>query len=101
LGDLLNIKLETGRTHQIRVHLSHFGHPIIGDPTYGGRSKYLRRFASQKLTQATALLGILDRQALHACRLELPHPDDERIMAFESPLPEDFSLAIEYLRKNR
>jgi 23S rRNA pseudouridine1911/1915/1917 synthase len=97
-ADLLRLKLETGRTHQIRVHLSYYGHPIIGDPTYGGRSKFLRRLPKNDLSFATGLLGILNRQALHAFRLELPHPDDERMMIFESDLPEDFKRALEYLR---
>jgi 23S rRNA pseudouridine1911/1915/1917 synthase len=97
-GDILEIKLETGRTHQIRVHLSHFGHPVIGDPTYGGRSKYLKRFNGRELTQLSALMGILQRQALHAFRLALPHPDDGRNMIFESDLPDDFKAALEYLR---
>jgi len=98
-ADLLHLKLETGRTHQIRVHLSHYGHPIIGDPTYGGRSKYLRRFTKNELPFATGLLGILERQALHAFRLELRHPDNERLMIFESELPDDFAQALEYLRE--
>ncbi len=97
-ADFLRLKLETGRTHQIRVHLSHYGHPIIGDPTYGGRSKYLRRLTKNELSYATGILGILDRQALHAFQLELPHPDDERPMKFESKLPDDFMKALEYLR---
>jgi 23S rRNA pseudouridine1911/1915/1917 synthase len=98
LADLLLLKLETGRTHQIRVHLSYYGHPIIGDPTYGGRSRYLRRLSKNELTYATGILGILNRQALHAFRLELPHPDNGRLMSFESNLPEDFVKAQEYLR---
>lgn len=98
LADFLRLKLETGRTHQIRVHLSHYGHPIIGDPAYGGRSKYLRRLSKNELAYATGLLGILERQALHAFRLELPHPDDGRPMSFESELPDDFRMAVEYLR---
>lgn len=98
LADLLALKLETGRTHQIRVHLSHYGHPVIGNPAYGGRSKYLRRFDHKKQMAATPLLGILERQALHAFRLELPHPEDERPMTFESNLPDDFVAALNYLR---
>lgn len=98
LGDFLEIKLETGRTHQIRVHLSHFGHPVIGDPTYGGRSKYLKRLNGKELSKASVLMGILDRQALHAFRLALPHPDDGRILTFESELPDDFKAALEYMR---
>jgi 23S rRNA pseudouridine1911/1915/1917 synthase len=101
LADLVRVKLDTGRTHQIRVHLSHFGHPLMGDSTYGGRSKYLRRLAKNDLSYATPLLGILERQALHAWRLELPHPDDGRAMRFESPLPEDFRAALEYLRDEK
>ena len=100
-GDLLEIKLETGRTHQIRVHLSHFGHPVIGDPTYGGRSKYLKRFNGKELTRVSPLMGILQRQALHAFRLTLPHPDDNRIMIFESDLPDDFMEALDYLRSQK
>jgi 23S rRNA pseudouridine1911/1915/1917 synthase len=97
-ADFLQLKLETGRTHQIRVHLSHFGHPVVGDPTYGGRSKYLKRLEKRELFFATGLLGILERQALHAFKLELPHPDDGRIMSFESSLPDDFSNALKYLK---
>lgn len=101
MADLLSIKLETGRTHQIRVHLSHFGHPIIGDPTYGGRSKYLKRLGKKEMSFAAALLGILERQALHAFRLELPHPEDGRPMSFESKLPEDIEKALSYLRNEK
>lgn len=98
LADLVLLKLETGRTHQIRVHLSHYGHPIAGDPTYGGRSKYIRRLQGTNRQAATRLMGILLRQALHAFRLEFPHPDDSRMLGFESELPEDISEALEYLR---
>ncbi len=98
LADLLSVKLGTGRTHQIRVHLSYYGHPVVGDTTYGGRSKYLRRLSKNDLSCAAPLMGILERQALHAWRLELPHPDDGRSMSFESPLPEDFRAALDYLR---
>ncbi len=101
LADLVLLKLETGRTHQIRVHLSHYGHPIAGDPTYGGRSKYIRRLQGTNRQGATRLMGILLRQALHAFRLEFPHPDDGRMLGFESELPEDISEALEYLRREK
>lgn len=95
-ADLLSLGLGTGRTHQIRVHLSYYGHPVVGDPTYGGRSKYLRRFGRKELAVAAGVLAVIDRQALHAWRLELPHPDDGRLMRFESELPADFMAALEY-----
>ena len=101
LADLVLLKLETGRTHQIRVHLSHFGHPVTGDPTYGGRSKYIKRLHGMNRQVATRLLSILSRQALHAFRLEFPHPDDGRIVEFESELPEDIFEALEYLRSEK
>jgi 23S rRNA pseudouridine1911/1915/1917 synthase len=99
LADQLELKLETGRTHQIRVHLSYYGHPVVGDSAYGGRSKYLKRLGPIEFPQAAVLLRILDRQALHAFRLEFPHPDDGRLMRFESKLPDDFQQALDYLEK--
>lgn len=95
-ADLLKLRLETGRTHQIRVHLSYYGHPVVGDATYGGRSKYLKRLGRKELALAAGVLGLIDRQALHAWRLELPHPDDGRLMRFESELPADFMSALVY-----
>ncbi len=101
LADLVLLKLETGRTHQIRVHLSHYGHPIAGDPTYGGRSKYIKRLQVTDRRVATHLLSILSRQALHAFRLEFPHPDNGKMMDFESEPPEDICEALEYLRSKK
>ena len=82
---LLECRLETGRTHQIRVHLSSIGHPLVGDPTYG------RRHA------ATPLLASFRRQALHAWRLQLLHPRLRREMVWEAPLPADFATLLERL----
>lgn len=75
---LVRARLETGRTHQIRVHFSAIGHPVIGDPQYGSGENY----------------G-LERQFLHACRLEFEHPTTGERMIFESRLPEELSEALE------
>ena len=96
--DLLSVRLETGRTHQIRVHLSYYGHPVVGDPTYGGRSKYFRRFDKKDTVRYSPLMSILERQALHASELRLPHPDDGREMMFKSEMPFDMREAITFLR---
>jgi 23S rRNA pseudouridine1911/1915/1917 synthase len=99
LAEMISLRLQTGRTHQIRVHLSYLGHPLVGDPVYGGRAKYLKRFDGSERRVATELLGILGRQALHASRLEFPHPQDGRIVEFECGLPADMLEALEYLRR--
>ena len=80
---LVEAKLETGRTHQIRVHMAHIGHPLVGDPVYGSRK--------QKFN--------LNGQALHAIKLGLNHPLTKEYMEFTSPLPEYFQKLIENLRK--
>lgn len=90
---LVRATLETGRTHQIRVHLAHVGHPVVGDPVYGGR-KRLPRGASPTVIAA---LGAFRRQALHAARLVLAHPTTTRELAFEAPLPEDFAALLAVL----
>lgn len=83
---LLDCRLETGRTHQIRVHLAHAGHGLLGDPVYGGR----RRIAGPGAEAAAAF----PRQALHAAELGFLHPITGRQMAFESPLPPDMAGLI-------
>lgn len=90
---LVRATLETGRTHQIRVHLAHVGHPVVGDPVYGGR-KRLPRGASPTVIAA---LAAFRRQALHAVRLVLSHPTTGRELAFEAPLPEDLSALLAVL----
>lgn len=80
---LVEAKLETGRTHQIRVHMAHIGHPIVGDPVYGSRK--------QKFN--------LNGQALHAIKLGLIHPSTNEYMEFTAPLPEYFKNLLEILRK--
>jgi len=88
------IELETGRTHQIRVHMAHIRAPLLGDPAYGGRPK-LPKAAGDELR--TALQG-LRRQALHASRLRLLHPDTAEALSFESPLPPDLEGLLALLR---
>jgi 23S rRNA pseudouridine1911/1915/1917 synthase len=84
---LARVRLETGRTHQIRVHLAHVGYPIVGDPVYGGRRK-LPAGATHGLKAA---LEGFQRQALHAARLTFSHPKTGKSRAFEAPLPADFA----------
>jgi len=87
----LDIRLETGRTHQIRVHLAHIGHHVFGDPDYGGREERLGGFRPEVRLKARRLLGELGRQALHAHRLAFNHPVDGRPLVFTAPLPGDLA----------
>jgi 23S rRNA pseudouridine1911/1915/1917 synthase len=88
------VRLETGRTHQIRVHLAHVRYPIVGDPVYGRRLA-VPRGATPELSEA---LRGFRRQALHAVRLALTHPVSGDPLAFQAPLPDDFSGLLEVLR---
>ncbi len=88
LASLVECQLETGRTHQIRVHLAHVGHPLLGDEVYG---QGFRTKASRLPEGARALLATLGRQALHAARLGFAHPVTDEELLFESPLPEDLA----------
>ena len=78
---LLELTLETGRTHQIRVHLSHIGHPLLGDDLYGGDTR------------------LLPRQALHAARLRFCHPATQQILDLHAPLPPDLQALAAALPK--
>ena len=95
----LRVHLETGRTHQIRVHLSHLGHPVIGDPAYGGRGKKLLSLGVRERSLVRALLECLSRQALHASELEFVHPVTGEDLHFTTPVPDDFARAVEMLRR--
>jgi 23S rRNA pseudouridine1911/1915/1917 synthase len=90
----VEVELETGRTHQIRVHMAHIRAPLLGDPTYGGRPR-LPPSPSEELR--LALQGF-HRQALHASRLALTHPGSGEAMTFTSPLPPDFERLLGLLR---
>jgi 23S rRNA pseudouridine1911/1915/1917 synthase len=87
--------LETGRTHQIRVHLSHIGHPLIGDPMYGGRVRFPKK-ASDDLKEA--LLNF-KRQALHSKKLTLSHPISGELMSWKVPLPDDMLKLLGILKE--
>jgi 23S rRNA pseudouridine1911/1915/1917 synthase len=91
---LLRVTLETGRTHQIRVHMAHIRHPIVGDPVYGGR-QHTPKGATPELIAA---LRAFSRQALHATHLGLLHPATDEYMEWEVPMPEDMQQLIETLR---
>ena len=97
-ASLLELELETGRTHQIRVHLSAMRHPVVGDPSYGGRVRKTLSLRPSERSLALALLRVMTRQALHAVRLELRHPASGEPLSFESPLPDDLAHALELLR---
>lgn len=89
VASLLACQLETGRTHQIRVHLAHIGHPLLGDAVYG---PHFKTKAGHLGPEARAALTALDRQALHAYLLALEHPRTGEFLHWETPLPEDMLL---------
>jgi 23S rRNA pseudouridine1911/1915/1917 synthase len=91
----VNVKLETGRTHQIRVHFAHRRHALVGDPVYGGRLA-LPKAAGDKVIQ---VLRGFKRQALHASRLEFVHPASGEALSFSVPVPDDFANLLDALRE--
>ena len=93
----VSCRLETGRTHQIRVHMAHIGHPLIGDPLYATGFKTKARLLPEA---AREMFEKLPRQALHATLLGFAHPRDKRLMRFESVLPKDISRLIKCLSEN-
>jgi len=99
LASHLEVSLETGRTHQIRVHLAHRGYPVVGDATYGGRKRRIHAGVEMR-DRAARLLAALPRPALHARELRLVHPFTGEPMAFRSPLPEDFAQGLAVLRED-
>jgi len=94
---LVRVTLETGRTHQIRVHLAHIGFPVVGDPAYGGR----RRIPKGSSPALAAELRAFPRQALHAARLSLSHPLTHREHEWRSPLPADMQRLLAALEADR
>jgi 23S rRNA pseudouridine1911/1915/1917 synthase len=92
LADLLRLELHTGRTHQIRLHLEHAGHPIVGDPVYGGGGS--RRVSGAARRQAERLEAVTPRQALHAAALAFRHPATGQALEFRSEWPPDLRDTI-------
>ena len=92
----VRVMLETGRTHQIRLHLAHAGYPLVGDPVYG-RRLVIPKGATPKLEET---LRAFRRQALHAAKLAFPHPKDGRTIEVTAPLPPDFTGLVDALRRD-
>ena len=92
----IRLRLETGRTHQIRVHMSYLQHPLLGDTAYGGRAR-IPTGASEELT---AMIRGFDRQALHAVMLRFEHPITGEELEFHAPIPDDMVEMTESLRKD-
>ena len=86
----VSLKPVTGRTHQLRAHMAHIGHPIVGDPLYSGPQ--WRGIPDKRVQKAIASL---ERQALHATRITIPHPRGGAVMTFESPLPEELRALLD------
>ncbi|MEL0010894.1 MAG: RluA family pseudouridine synthase [Bacteroidota bacterium] len=97
---LLEVRLETGRTHQIRVHLAHIGHHVFGDPTYGGTSVRFGPNTGSRKVMFHKLITDLGRQALHAKTLGFEHPSTRKMIRFESELPADMQHVLDMLREH-
>ncbi|MBP8137419.1 MAG: RluA family pseudouridine synthase [Candidatus Eisenbacteria bacterium] len=98
LASFVEARLETGRTHQIRVHFAAVKHPVVGDPLYGGRVRKSLSLRQAERSLIVALLRTLRRQALHAAELEFVHPVSGERLHFESALPEDMAHALTLLQ---
>lgn len=92
----IDVQLDTGRTHQIRVHMQHIKHSIVGDPVYSGR----QRIPAQASETFIQTLRGFKRQALHAWQLTLPHPQSKEVMSWQAPLPEDFASLLSALKQD-
>ncbi|KPJ61668.1 MAG: hypothetical protein AMJ46_00915 [Latescibacteria bacterium DG_63] len=96
----LSASLETGRTHQVRVHFSEAGHPVFGDPQYGGRTKALSRLSGSRKKTASRLLRLIQRPALHAVELSFRHPVSGESISVEAPVPSDMMELLGALRSH-
>ncbi len=97
---LVRLKLQTGRTHQIRVHLAHINHPVFGDPTYNGRHLVAGPGTPKQKVEVERLLAMIPRQALHAKTLGFKHPGTGAEVFFDSELPADMRQVIGVLREH-
>jgi 23S rRNA pseudouridine1911/1915/1917 synthase len=97
-ADLLHVALKTGRTHQIRVHLAHIGHPVVGDPVYG--AGWERGLGGPTRRWVDELARRIDRQFLHAAELAFRHPATGDVMRFRAELPPDLASVAEWARKS-
>lgn len=98
---LLRLQLHTGRTHQIRVHLAHIGHPVFGDPTYGGRNPAWSSSEGKRVQHAVNLLKLIPRQALHARTIGFVHPHRGVMTRFSSRLPDDMEEVLRRIRAGK
>jgi 23S rRNA pseudouridine1911/1915/1917 synthase len=100
---LVRVRIETGRTHQIRVHMASIGHPVVGDTLYGGAGQLTDQVASQAATSKAARRNQqperlkLGRNFLHAARLEFPHPRTGELLQLEAPLPVELEALLSQL----
>ncbi len=92
IAELVRLELHTGRTHQVRVHLAHIGHPLVGDPVYGAGGS--RRFSGSGRLEAEAIERAITRQALHAALLAFRHPATGEALEFRAPWPTDLRAAL-------
>ena len=96
-ASMVECRLETGRTHQIRVHMAHIGHPLLGDPTYGQGRRFLSEEAAKGQAHVRQAVASLTRQALHAYVLGFEHPISGKMLRFESELPKDLRKLHHFL----
>jgi len=95
--DYIRVAIYTGRTHQIRVHMSHVSHPLLGDHVYGGRPGRVQSQGSRAKVTGNKLSRMISRHALHASRLSFSHPEDGSVLTFQTALPDDMRHVLETL----
>ncbi len=100
LTSYVKLNLETGRTHQIRVHMTSLGHPVFSDSVYGGRGKQLAGLNKKRSQFVNSLLKEYKRQMLHARCLSFKHPVSDEVVRFEAPIPDDMNQLLEELRNS-